>query len=1009
MATRAQAQPTHCAPQPARSVRFGNIERLVYVPVLGALLVMCSTLVAYSFIERGVVLERIRTQLGVTVAALADFNELAQASAGEAAQRSSEVRSAAIWRALLAYPTASIWVEAGGVVSGGTAPAGDLGKYVLVDDARPNFIVHAALPRVDALADWRRSQWLRGSVLLIVSVGFLALARSLSRALRQRAAAQGEAAAAQERATQLTLHRAELEQTVALRTRELKDSNGLLEKELVERKAAEDALREHDALLNVVTRSAAELLGTPHEDALSTVLDLIGQTVGVSRVQLCQITPDERGHLWSVIRHEWCAPRISPIIDHPRLQNIDLTAALPRTVAPALLSGMASFFIGDVTGTYVGLFEGANMRSFLEIPVQVEGKLWGSLNFIDSETTQRAWSWAETDALKTLAGLIGVAITRARYVQELADANMIVQNSPTILYRLRGEPPFPLIYVSHNITKFGHDPEKLVGAADWMRTLLEPADQEKISEAMGRVLLKGAQAATIEFRMRTGDGGHRWVENRYTPVRQKTAGRLIEVEGIIIDITERKAAEDKIALLARTDALTGLANRVTFIERLRQAFSASRRGASSFAILYIDLDHFKDVNDTLGHPVGDLLLREVAERMKGCTRESDVVARLGGDEFAVLQLDISDAAGAGALVGKLLQSLARPYSLAGHEIDIVTASIGVCPYSSASAGPDAMLAQADLALYRSKEEGRNQYHFHSDDLDLQVQERVKLGEELRKGLERGELLLHYQPQVAVISGQIVGMEALVRWQHPVRGLLEAGMFLPVAEKVGLTVPLGQWVLDQACRQMRQWRNAGIAPPVMAINLSLSQIKSARELVRAVEDATDRWGIQPSDLEFDVTEAILAQATLTQNDVLAQLRGLGARIAIDDFGTEYSSFEYLRTYDVSQLKIAQCYINNAATDPECAATLRAIMNIARELDIGVIAEGVETEQQRALLASCGSASFAQGHYFGEAVNPERAGEMLCTGLMRPLIADEGVTDAAAEALAGRILERGGRAR
>jgi diguanylate cyclase (GGDEF)-like protein len=483
--------------------------------------------------------------------------------------------------------------------------------------------------------------------------------------------------------------------------------------------------------------------------------------------------------------------------------------------------------------------------------------------------------------------------------------------------------------------------------------------------------------------MRTGDGSHRWVENRYTPVREKKEGRLIEVEGIIIDITERKAAEDKIAHLARTDALTGLANRVTFIERLRQAFSASRRGTSPFAILYVDLDHFKDVNDTLGHPVGDLLLREVADRLKSCTRESDVISRLGGDEFAVLQLDIADAASAGALAAKLQKSLALPYSIAGNEINLITASIGVCPYTPQSGGPDAMLAQADLALYRSKEEGRNQYHFHSDDLDQEVQERVTVAEELKKALERDELTLFYQPQVEVVSGRIVGMEALMRWNHPTRGLLSAGTFIPIAERVGLTVALGQWVLDQACRQMRSWRDEGLALPVIAINLSVSQIRNARELVRAVTETTAKWGIKPSDLEFDVTEGLLAQATLSQNDVLAQLRALGARIAIDDFGTEYSSLDYLRAYDVSQLKIAQSFINNAAKDPEAAATVRAIMNIARELDIGVIAEGVETQEQRALIASCNSTSQAQGHFFSAAVDPQRAGQLLREGIMKPL--------------------------
>jgi diguanylate cyclase (GGDEF)-like protein/PAS domain S-box-containing protein len=974
----------------------------VYVPVSGAILIIWIIVGAGSLFERNVVLERIRNQLGVTVSALADFNELAEAASGKVALRGSDARNAAIWRALLAYPTASIWVDSAGLISGGAAPTGNLSDYVLVDDTRSNFSVHAALPQKDALADWRRSLWQRAMALVVVSAVFLALANSLSRALRQRAAAQSEAAAERERATQLTLYRAELEQTVAQRTRELKETNGLLEKELTERKAAENTLREHDALLNVVTRSASELLGTPHEDALAVVLDLIGKTVGVGRVQLCQITSDERGHMRSKIQHEWCAPGIPSMIDHPRMQSLNLTTDLPRNVAPALLSGSASFFVADLTGTYVGLFNSAQMRSFLEIPVTVDGKLWGSLNFIDSAVTPRTWSWAETDALKTLAGLIGVAIMRAQYVQELADANMIVQNSPTILYRLRGEPPFPLIYVSHNITKFGHDPERLVGAPDWMRTLLDTADQAKVSEAMSRVLQKDAQAASIEFRMRTGDGGYRWVENRYTPVREKKEGRLVEVEGIIIDITERKAAEDKIAHLARTDALTGLANRATFIERLRQAFSASRRGASPFAILYVDLDHFKDVNDTLGHPVGDLLLRDVAERLKSCTRESDVISRLGGDEFAVLQLDVADAAGAGALAAKLQKNLALPYSIGGNEISIITASIGVCPYTAQSVGPDAMLAQADMALYRSKEEGRNQYHFHSDDLDQQVQERVTIAEELKMALERDELALFYQPQVEVVSGRIVGMEALVRWNHPTRGLLSAGAFIPIAERVGLTVALGQWVLNQACRQMRSWRDDGVAPPVMAINLSLSQIRNARELVRAVKEATAKWGIKPSDLEFDVTEALLAHVTLTQNDVLVHLRALGARIAIDDFGTEYSSLEYLRAYDVSQLKIAQSLINNAARDPEAAATVRAIMNIARELDVGVIAEGVETQEQRVMLASCDSGSQAQGHYFSAAVDPQRAGQLLREGIMKPS------TDSDEGALANAQLERGRRA-
>lgn len=560
--------------------------------------------------------------------------------------------------------------------------------------------------------------------------------------------------------------------------------------------------------------------------------------------------------------------------------------------------------------------------------------------------------------------------------KELSDANIIVRNSPTILYRLRGEPAFPLMYISHNITKFGHDAARLVASPNWAQELIHPDDLQMLDAAMGQVLEKSAQGASIEFRLRTGADTYRWVENRYVPVRN-SEGRLIEIEGIILDITERKLAEEKIALLARTDGLTGLANRATFIERLSQAFAAAERGAPSFAIFYLDLDHFKEVNDTLGHPVGDLLLQEVSARIKNCTRESDVVARLGGDEFAILQLHMGEPANAGALAKNIQTTLARAYSLNGNEVHI-SASIGICPYAPGSAGADAMLTQADLALYRSKEEGRNQYHFHSEDLDQQVLERVTLGNDLKRAIDQDQLALYYQPQVELSSGKILGMEALVRWNHPTRGLLAADVFIHIAERTGSIVTLGHWVLEQACRQMRQWRDAGMAPPLIAINLSLAQIKSGQELVRDVRATIAKWGLAPADLEFDVTEATLAQTKWTRNDVLPQLRELGVKIAIDDFGAEYSSFDYLRTYRVNRLKIAQSFINSASEDPESATTIRAIINFARELGIGIIAGGVETQEQRALLISAGSTNQAQGFYFSAAVDSTCAGKLLRQG-------------------------------
>ena len=898
---------------------------------------MWITLGAFTYVERGIYLERARTQLGATVSTLADFNELAQQTGAEAAARGNDARNAVIWRALLQYPTASIWVETHGTVTGGQPPPGDLSRSLLIEDARTDFTVHGALPLADVLKDWYRAIWQRSAMLLGVSVAFLLLTHFLRRALRERA-------------------------------------------------AAEAVLREHDALLKVVTKSAAELLSTQHEDAVNIVLDMIGKTLGVSRVQLVRFRTNDTGTLLANIQNEWCALGLRPVLDNPRLRDMDGIKMLPAEALSDLHKGKAAAFSSNLNGA----FEDLNRRACLVLPVLVEDRLWGLLGFIDASRAERIWSWAELDALQTLSGLFGVAITRAQYVAQLADANMIVHNSPTILYRLRGEPPFPLIYISHNISKFGHDPERLIGSTRWAKILIDPADKERTTEAMIKVLQKDSQAASIEFRMLTGDGSVRWAENRYTPVRDKD-GRLVEVEGIIIDITERKAAEDRIALLARTDSLTGLANRATFIDRLRQAFAAARRGANAFAILYIDLDHFKDVNDTFGHGKGDLLLQEVASRLRANTRDTDVIARLGGDEFAIIQTEMADPTAAASLAAKLQKALALPYELAGNEVNVVSASIGVCPYTSASADPDAMLAQADLALYRSKEEGRNRFHFHSDDLDQQVQERVVVVEELRRALELAQLELYYQPQVEIVSGRIVGMEALVRWNHPERGLLHASAFIPAAEKAGLTTAVGNWVLDQACRQMRLWLDEGVAPPVVAINLSLTQVKSSKELVRAVREATHRWSIEPNMLEFDVTEGTLAQATLSQSDVVAQLRRLGARIALDDFGTEYSSFEYLRAFDVSHLKIARAFVSSAVNDPESAAIIRSIVNLARELGIGVIAEGVETKEQRKMLAATGTAPHAQGHYFSEAVDAERAGALLREGIMKPMEDNEALTE------------------
>jgi diguanylate cyclase (GGDEF)-like protein/PAS domain S-box-containing protein len=928
----------------------------------------------FTTIERRNTVERARVQFYNIVSTIADYSAMAELPVKGGPHPATPDRTAALWNVLLQYPTAQVWMDKNDVLFSGQPKTGSPSDFIIVSASSGPITAHAAVPIADVLADWRKAARAWGGALLIASLGFVSLSAFLLQALAKRALAERDAAVAGERVSQMSLYQAQLEGTVAQRTHELNEANAGLQTELAERKAAEELLRQHDALLNAVTLSAAELLGT-HSlgDAVAVVFELIGHAISVGRIQLSTVRSDQDGHLRATIQHEWCAPGMIPLIDNAALQDMDLVAQFPNLIEPAVIGDIKSVFIDDIKPPLRAVFEAANMRSALIIPVMTEGRLSGVLSFTDSASRRRQWNWAEMDTLKTLAGLIGNATNRARYISELADANTIVQNSPTVLFRLKGEPGLPLMYISPNIAKFGHDPAKLLDSAVWFKTLIDPEDQPKASAAFERMLDKDALATTIEFRLTRSDGVRRWIEARCSPVRDAN-GRLAEVEGIMIDVTERKAAEEKIAQLARTDGLTGLANRATFIERLHQAFAASKRGEPGFAVLYLDLDRFKDINDTLGHPIGDLLLKAAAERLLGVARETDLVARLGGDEFAVLQTDTTDPASAGALAAKIRAILAEPFPIEGNDLHI-TASIGVAPLSKDTPSPEVLLSQADLALYRAKEEGRDQYRFHTDALDVEVRERVSLADDLRKAIESGELEPYYQPQVDLASGQIVGMELLVRWNHPTRGLIMPAVFIPIAEKTGTILLLGRWALDQACRQMKLWRDGGVAPPVIAINISLIQLRNASEFVADVTQYLKKWGLAPSDLELDVTEFTLARLGWAQNDVLTQLRQFGVKIALDDFGADYSTFDYVRTYHVNHLKIARSFIDLATHDPGCAATIRAINGFARELGIEVIAEGVETAEQRSLLLAIGGDSEAQGFYFSEAVRADMATAML----------------------------------
>ena len=441
-----------------------------------------------------------------------------------------------------------------------------------------------------------------------------------------------------------------------------------------------------------------------------------------------------------------------------------------------------------------------------------------------------------------------------------------------------------------------------------------------------------------------------------------------------------ETANSKILELAQTDLLTNLANRRAFLKRLTMAFTASWRGAPPFAVLYLDIDNFKDVNDTLGHAMGDLLLKEVVNRLKHAVRTEDLVARFGGDEFAILLSEATDPTVAGTLAARLGEVLAEPFSIKSHKVRI-TSSIGIVLYSPDVAGPEAMMMQADLALYGAKDEGRNCYRFHSRNLDLEVHERVRVADELRVALEQNELELYYQPQVELSTGRIIGLEALIRWNHRTRGLLTPASFIPIAERTGTVLPLGHWVFEESCRQLKLWQGEGVAPQVLAVNVSGVQFKGASELEREVEASLTRWGINPSDLELELTESVLMEATQRHSNTLENLRRLGIKIAIDDFGTGYSSLKYLTTYPVNRLKLAQEFVFRVTVDYRNAAVVRAAIRLAHELGLDVIAEGVETEAQVRFLMGAGCEQ-AQGYYFSRPVTALKATELLREGRVEP---------------------------
>lgn len=731
-----------------------------------------------------------------------------------------------------------------------------------------------------------------------------------------------------------------------------------------------------ERMRQAVAASTADLLRIlSAEQSIPKVLQRIGTATDVGRVQIYENVADADGGCMPALRYDWNARGTAPagsLLAFDGEGSIDFR----DHVLPSLASGKAKHLLARSAPARLRQhLERTGTRSLLLAPVLVDGKWWGEIGFADCRRA-RVWSQAETGTITMLAEMIGAALARAYHLRDLSDANRIVENSPVILFRISCDPPYSLVYLSRNVSHFGYAASKLMAASARYIDLFHPDERASVLGDVQQVASGTVEQISEERRLRTAAGQYVWVEVRARAL-DRPARRQRQIEGILLDIDARKTAQVELARYSQTDPVTGLPNRRAFVEELDRMIRLARRSGIGFAVHYIDLDRFKDINDVLGHSKGDELLKAVGARLAELRRTAaDLVGRLGDDEFAFLQAIVAEASDAGAFAEQLLDTVARPYVL-GSEVH-VTASVGISVFSPDMRGAEDLLKRADVALDRAKESGRNQYHFHSETLDTATVERVTLGGDLRHAVALGELRLEYQPQVDIETGRIIGLEALARWHHPTRGVIAPSRFIPIAEKNGIIVPLGYWVIDEVCRQIVAWRRDGIGPPTVALNVSAEQLKSA-DFTAELMARLEKWHIEPTAIELELTETVLMETTRQHGQVIENLRTRGVALAIDDFGTGYSSLAYLRAYPVNHIKIAQAFIEDIRAESGDIAIVRAAVSLGRELGISVIAEGVQTQLQFGLVREAGC-RYVQGFLFSRPLPPREAAARLRRGML-----------------------------
>jgi diguanylate cyclase (GGDEF)-like protein/PAS domain S-box-containing protein len=606
---------------------------------------------------------------------------------------------------------------------------------------------------------------------------------------------------------------------------------------------------------------------------------------------------------------------------------------------------------------------------------------------IGEETAIESLKRGATDyVLKTNLARLGPAVLRA--VQEAAQRAARVQAEKALLEsneRLQmvalatNDALWDWDLVTNTVwrnegfrARFGYDDKDLAGHSDFWASHIHRDDRAQVLTKIRSAIDSGHRFWSDEYRFLRADGTAAYVLDRGY-VLHDANGKAIRMIGAMMDITEKMRYQEQLERQTNYDALTGLPNRSLLKDRLEQTLAQAQRYSRAAMVAFIDLDNFKLINDSLGHTVvGDGLLRAVGDRLQTCVRKGDTVARSGGDEFVLILTQQENEAVNYQVIERVMSSVSEPYVIDGQDLR-VTCSVGLSLYPQDGADGDTLLRAADAAMYRAKELGKNNFQFYAKEMTAKIGDRLTLEAGLRRALDRGEFLLHYQPQVELQHGQIIGMEALIRWQHPELGMVSPAKFIPIAEETGLIEPIGAWVLHTACAQNKAFQDAGLPAVTIAVNLSPRQFrqKNLVESVRAILNAT---GLDPRHLELEITEGMVMQNAEEVISTLSKLEGMRLQLSVDDFGTGYSNLSYLKRFPVHRLKIDKSFVGDIGTDPDGTAIAQSVIALGHSLNLKVIAEGVETAAQLAFLRQAGCDE-AQGYYFFKPLPHSELGAVL----------------------------------